>query len=243
MFPIRDVNPTAIRPIATWALIAVNVLVYFGLQPQDDAEAAEFAYRHAAIACELTTGDPLDIQEVNGPCVERPLGREVFPDKNVWFAAVASIFLHGGIAHLALNMWSLWIFGNNVEEAYGTPAYLLVYLAAGLAATAGFVVANPDATVPLVGASGAIAGVMGAYVVLFPRHRVLTWIVVWVVAIPSIVYLGVWFLSQFLLAGEESGIAWEAHVVGFGFGALLTLPFRRWLLARTASGGAAAYRS
>ncbi len=218
----------------TWALIAVNVFVYFGVQPQGSGEEAfAFAYERAAIACEIVTGDPLDIQEVGGPCIEQPLGQAPFPEKNVWLSVVVSMFLHGGIAHLLFNMWSLWIFGNNVEEAFGTVGYLAFYLLAGLVATFGFVVLNADATVPLVGASGAIAGVMGAYLVLFPRHQVLTLVFIRVVAIPALVFLGFWLVSQFFLAGAESGIAWEAHVAGFLFGILVTLPFRETLLRRT----------
>lgn len=233
MFPIRDVNPTSIRPILTLGLILANALVFFLIQPQDDLEALEFHYRNAAIACEITTGDPLDAVEiVEERCLDAPLGEAPFPGKNVWLAAGVSLFLHGGFLHLALNMWSLWIFGNNVEEAFGRVGYVVLYLLSGLAATAGFVLANPDATVPLIGASGAIAGVMGAYLVLFPRHRVLTLVFLWIVAIPAVAYLGIWLFSQFLLAGEESGIAWEAHVVGFVFGVLVTLPLRTVLLRR-----------
>ena len=237
MFPIRDVNPTRIRPVVTWGLIAVNVFVYFGLQPQESAEAAgEFAYERAAIACEILTGDPLDWQEINGPCIEDPLGNQPFPGKDVRLAVLVSMFLHGGIAHLLFNMWSLWIFGNNVEDAFGTIWYLIFYLTAGLAATIGFVALNADTTVPLVGASGAIAGVMGAYLVLFPRHQVMTLIFVRIVAIPAVVFLGFWLVSQFFLAGGDSGIAWEAHVAGFLFGAAVTLPFRGVLLRRTLVG-------
>ena len=246
MFPIRDVNPTRIRPVVTWALIAVNVFVYFAVQPQgSDEEAIAFAYERAAIACEIVTGDPLDIQEVNGPCLDDPLGQAPFPDKNVWFSVLVSMFLHGGIAHLLFNMWSLWIFGNNVEEAFGTVGYLAFYLLAGLAATFGFVALNTDATVPLVGASGAIAGVMGAYLVLFPRHQVMTLVFIRIVAIPAVFFLGFWLVSQFFLAGGDSGIAWEAHVAGFVFGAAVTLPFRSTLLRRTLAASpqaAASYR-
>ena len=233
MLPIRDVNPTFIRPLVTWAIIAVNIFVFMALQPQESPDAEEFAYRHAAIACELTTGDPLEYFEANtGACVERHQDEEIFPDKNLWFSVVASMFLHGGWAHIVFNMWSLWIFGNNVEEAFGHRLYLFFYLVAGAAATAGFVLAEPSTTVPLIGASGAIAGVMGSYLVLFPRHQVLTLIFVRAVAIPATIFLGLWFLSQFLLVGGGSGIAWQAHVAGFAFGALITLPLRERLLAR-----------
>lgn len=234
MLPIRDVNPTAIRPLLTWGLIVANVVVFFWLQPQEGAEAQEFAYRHAAIACEITTGSPLDVQEIRqGVCRDGPRANQAFPGKIVWLSVVNSMFLHAGIAHLFFNVWVLRIFGNNVEEAYGHLGFLVFYAVAGVAATLGFVVVNPDLTIPLVGASGAIAGVMGAYLVLFPRHLIMTLIFFRIVAIPAIVFLGIWFLSQFLFATEETGIAWEAHVAGFLFGMLVTLPFREWLLSRT----------
>ena len=233
MLPIRDVNPTLIRPLVTWAIIALNALVFFVIQPDSSPAADEFAYRNAAIACELTTGDPVDIFEINsGTCLERSQGEQPFPDKNVWLAVLVSMFLHAGIAHILFNMWSMWIFGNNVEEAYGHLAFALFYVAAGVAATAGFVILEPDTTVPLVGASGAIAGVMGAYLVLFPRHQILTLIFIRAVAIPSVAFLGLWFASQFLLVGDASGIAWQAHVAGFAFGVLVTLPLRERLLGR-----------
>jgi len=234
LLPIRDVNPTRARPLVTWGIIAACAIVYFALQPTSGTqEEAEFLYERAAIACELTTGDPLDLDEINGGfCRDEPVA-PYFGGKNVWLAAGLSMFLHGGIAHLLFNMWSLWIFGNNVEEAFGSIAYALFYVAAGIAATVGFVWANPDTTVPLVGASGAIAGVMGAYVVLFPRHLVLTLVLIRIVAIPAMVFLGIWIISQFFLVDAASGIAWEAHVAGFLFGVLVALPLRRRLLANT----------
>ena len=234
MLPIRDVNPTRARPVVTWAIIAACAIVFFVVQPSSGTqEEAEFLYERAAIACELTTGDPLDLDEINGDVCRDDPADPYFPGKNVWLAAGVSMFLHGGIAHLLFNMWSLWIFGNNVEEAFGLFPYALFYVAGGIAVTAGFVWANPDTTVPLVGASGAIAAVMGAYLVLFPRHLVLTLVLIRIVAIPAVVFLGIWIISQFFLVDAASGIAWEAHVAGFLFGVLVTLPLRRRLLANT----------
>jgi len=236
LIPLRDINPTATSPVLTLALIAASVLVYFFIQPQDLAEAEDFAYENAAIACEVVTGDPLDNFEIDQEvCEEQPAGDARFADKNVWLAVVFSMFLHGSIAHLLGNMWFLWIFGNNIEEAFGRVGYLLVYFGAGLVATAAFVINNQDSTVPLVGASGAIAGVMGAYLVLFPTHRVMTIVFFVITAVPAIVFLGLWFLGQFALVGVESGIAWEAHVFGFLAGVLVSLPLRPMLLRRTAS--------
>jgi membrane associated rhomboid family serine protease len=130
-------------------------------------------------------------------------------------------------------MWFLWIFGNNVEEAFGNLGYLVLYLLGGLAATAAFVIANPDATEPLVGASGAIAAVLGAYLVLFPRHQVLTLLFVLFVPVPAVLFLGLWFLSQFGI--QDVSVAWEAHVAGFLFGVVIALPLRAFLLERIAT--------
>lgn len=237
MIPIRDTNPGLHQPVVTLALIAVAVGVFFFVQPPSGSAAdLEFAYRNAAIACELTTGTPLTEAEIVGDrCIRNDAEPPVFPAKGLGLSVLASIFLHGGLLHLAGNMWSLWIFGNNVEDAFGRVGYLLFYLLTGIIATLGFVAVNPDATVPLVGASGAIAGVMGAYLVLYPRARVVSVFPVFFfvpIAVPSPVFLAIWFFGQFALVGQESGIAWEAHVVGFIAGALIAAVGRRGLLAR-----------
>jgi membrane associated rhomboid family serine protease len=156
----------------------------------------------------------------------------VFPEKSPWVAAFTSMFLHAGLAHVLFNLWFLWIFGNNVEEAYGHGGFLLLYLIGGVAATLTFVMLNPGSTVPLVGASGAIAAVLGAYAVLFPGHRVLTLVVWFPVAIPAAIFLGIWFFAQFGLGG--SNVAWEAHAGGFVFGLVATALFRRSLIRRIA---------
>ncbi|MBT8211781.1 MAG: rhomboid family intramembrane serine protease [Acidimicrobiia bacterium] len=234
MFPIRDLNPTRIVPVVTIGLIVVNVLVFFLWQPQGaESEQIDFLYENAAVACELTTGDPLTAQEIStGVCSEAP-GQSVFPTKNVWVAALVSMFLHGNLIHLLGNMWFLWVFGNNVEEAYGVASYLAVYLLAGLAGTIGFIAFNGEVTVPLVGASGAIAGVLGAYLVLYPTHQILTLLFVFFVPIPALLFLGIWFIGQFNIG--EVGIAWEAHVAGFLFGVLVTALLREFFLERVRS--------
>jgi len=223
----------------TLALIAANIAVFFFIQPLNDAaEEERFVYEYAAIACELTTGDPLSGEEItSGDCVETAAA-PVFPDKNVYLAVVVSMFLHAGFGHLLGNMWFLWIFGNNVEEAFGRIGFLLLYFGAGVVATLGFVLLNREITDPLIGASGAVAGVMGAYLVLFPTHRVLSWFLFIIVAVPSVFFLLFWFIAQFALIGADSGVAWEAHVFGFGFGALVALPLRETMLRRVSRGRA-----
>ncbi len=235
MIPIRDLNPTRIRPVVTIALIGLTIAAFFFWQPQaSELENQRFVYANAAIACEMTSAGPLTLEELQtGTCTEGSTpAEELFPDKNVYLAALVSIFLHAGIVHLAGNVWFLWIFGNNVEEAFGRVPFLVFYLATGLIATAAFVVANPDSTIPLVGASGAIAGVLGAYLVLFPTHKVLSLFTVIFVPVPAVVFLGLWFIMQFSVASVSPEVAWQAHVGGFIAGVLITLPLRSRLLGR-----------
>ena len=168
MFPIRDSHQTRIRPWVTLLLIGVSLFVFFGVQAgSTDVEQAEFLYRQAAISCEIVTGQPLTLEEINGGPCSSGADIPVFGEKSPYLAILISIFLHGGVAHVVFNMWFLWIFGNNVEEAFGHFGYLVFYLVGGIAATLVFVGMNPDSVVPLVGASGAIAAVLGSYAVLF----------------------------------------------------------------------------
>jgi len=229
MFPIRDENPGLSRPILTLIMIGVLVAVFFLLTPFDLDDAPEFALRHAAIGCEVSTNQLLTVEEyLTGECSTAD-GTPLFPQKSVPLSVLVSLFLHSGPLHLLFNVWSLWLFGNNVEDAYGRGGFLMLYLISGIVATYGFVALNPDSTAPLVGASGAIAGVMGAYMVLYPRARIRSFIppiFFYFFRIPAIIFLSLWLGSQFFLAGAGSKIAWEAHVAGFLFGLVVTLIFR-----------------
>ena len=234
MLPLRDANPTTITPWVTVVLIAANLLVFFVFQWRgSEADQLAFVYERAAIACEVTSGEPLDAEEIiTGRC--GAVGRgEVFPAKNVYLALLTSMFLHGSIGHVLFNMWFLWIFGNNVEEAYGHVGYAVLYLVGGLAATAAYVGLNVDVTIPLVGASGAIAAVMGSYAVLFPRHRVTSLVGWFILPLPAAIFLVVWFVAQFGLGG--TGVAWEAHAGGFVVGVAATLFLRNRLLGRVSA--------
>jgi membrane associated rhomboid family serine protease len=198
-------------------------------------EQQALVYERAAISCEVTTGFPLGIEEIVSNTCLAGAQDPVFPDKNVFLALLTSMFLHGSVGHVLFNMWFLWIFGNNVEEAYGHVGYLLLYIIGGLAATAAYVGFNPDATVPLVGASGAVAVAMGAYLVLFPGHRVLS-LVGWLfLPVPAAVFLVFWFVAQFGLGGTNT--AWEAHAGGFVFGAGISLFLRSMLMRRVLTRG------
>lgn len=236
MFPIRDINPVHITPWVKYCLIAACVIVFFVFQGQETVqESQDFLFRRAVISCELTSGRPLSATEITTEVCSEQAGPPVFPEKNPWAAIFTSMFLHGGIAHLGFNMWFLWIFGNNVEEAYGHLRFALLYIIGGIAATLAFVLPNSQSTVPLVGASGAIAAVLGAYAVLYPTHRVVTLLGWILIPMPAALFLGIWFALQFGLGGTN--VAWEAHVGGFLFGLAITLVFRRSLLRRLARAG------
>ncbi|MEX1037968.1 MAG: rhomboid family intramembrane serine protease [Acidimicrobiia bacterium] len=231
MLPIRDANPTRITPWVTVLLIAACVYTFFAFQSQSSpAEGVEFLYQRAAISCEILSGEPLTLREINQDVCESGGDTAVFPDKQPLLSILTSMFLHGNLAHLLFNMWSLWIFGNNVEEAFGHFRYILLYVVGGVVATFAFVLVNADSTIPLVGASGAIAAALGAYAVLFPAHRILTLVGWFLIPLPAALFLGFWFFAQFGLGGTNT--AWEAHVGGFVFGLVVALVFRRSLLRR-----------
>jgi membrane associated rhomboid family serine protease len=227
VIPLKDDNPTRTTPVVTIVLIVACVLVYFGVQR--GGEQAEFTYRRAAVPCEVVTGTPMTSEEIStGDCTRNDTEDPVFPQKNVFVALITSMFLHGGLLHLGGNMLYLWIFGNNIEDRMGKVAYLAFYLVAGIVATFTHIFLDVGSTVPLIGASGAIAGVMGAYLVLFPRVRIRSLLIFFFVLFRDIEarwLLGFWFVSQFFVNPSE-GVAWAAHVGGFAFGALVGLALR-----------------
>lgn len=238
LIPIRDINPTVVRPVITYLLIAANAIIFLFVQPQSaSTDADRFVFEYAAIPCEVTTGEALSRPEiVTGQCVDGD-GSSIFPDKPVSLSVLFSMFFHGDALHIAFNMWSLWIFGNNVEEAFGKIGYLVMYTVGGVLATLGYVALNTDSTIPLVGASGAVAAVMGAYLVLFPSHRILSLVFVFFVPVPALLFIGFWFVGQFGI-DPASNVAWEAHIAGFLFGVFVALVLRVPLLRRVR-----AYRS
>ena len=236
MIPLKDANPTRRPAVITLALIAINVAVYFWVQPNpSDPEelrrSTEFAYENAAIPCEVTTNEPLsDVEITTGTCNELPEDRPHFPNKSVWLSVLVSMFLHGSLLHLGGNMLFLWIFGNNIEDQLGRVRYVLFYLVGGVAATFAHVLTQPKSTIPMVGASGAIAAVMGAYLAWFPNVRIRTLFIFFFIMFRDITakwLLAFWFFSQFFEAvNPNTGVAWMAHVGGFAFGLAVGLVMR-----------------
>jgi membrane associated rhomboid family serine protease len=216
MIPLRDRNPTSSVPVVTLALIATNVLVFLheaSLGPALGPFLREYGLVPAQITMELHYG------------------------AGDWAGLAApfftSMFLHGGWLHLIGNMWFLWIFGDNVEETLGSVRYFLFYLLCGLGAGVTHWLVQPASALPTVGASGAIAGVLGAYAFLFPGARVLTLVPIFffiqLIEVPAVLLLALWFLLQLVtgvvapLHGAGGGIAWGAHVGGFLSGLLIVL--------------------
>jgi membrane associated rhomboid family serine protease len=211
LIPLRDIIPSRTTPVVTISLIAVNILV--------------FIY-------ELSLGRDVDTFTLYYGLV---------PAAFSWVTVFTSMFLHGGFMHVAGNMLYLWIFGDNVEDRMGHGRFLVFYLLCGVAAALAQTITGPDSVVPMVGASGAIAGVMGAYFVLYPRSRIVTLIPIFfffqVVEVPAILFLGIWFAMQFLSGigsivnsipgGAMGGIAFWAHIAGFVAGISGVIVFRR----------------
>ena len=212
--PLRDENPTSRVPVVTVALIGANVLVFF-LQVLSPEGLHLAALRFGAIPFEITHFQSLDPALRISP----PL------------SLLTSMFLHGSLLHLLGNMLYLWIFGNNIEDVLGSFRFFLFYLICGLAASLTQIAAMPQSQIPMIGASGAVAGVLGAYWILFPRARVMTFIFLFlyisVVPIPAGIVLGLWFVAQILNIGIGGGVAWFAHIGGFLAGIILVRLHRR----------------
>jgi membrane associated rhomboid family serine protease len=252
VIPIRDLNPTRTFAGVTLAIIAINVAVFLLWQPtfQSDQRQQLFFFCHAEIPYEVThqanlasggTEARAAIEADIGVGPQQAVALQSFlartcPDKSWLESVFVAMFLHGGWLHIGGNMLFLWVFGNNVEDRLGHVLFALFYLLGGLAAAALQLAFAANSVVPNLGASGAIAAVLGAYLVLFPRARVYTLVFFFLITfieLPAVVVLGAWFLLQ-LFSGVgglgtdiNSGVAYWAHVGGFGFGALITYLFFR----------------
>ena len=207
MIPIRDTVPSKNYPVVNTTLIMINVAVFF-IQISQETGFEQFVYTYGLVPARYTAPD-------------------IFSPFTL-FSLISFMFLHGGFIHLIGNMWSLYIFGDNVEDRLGSFNYLIFYLLAGLTSGLCHLLLNLHSTVPTIGASGAVAGVMGAYFILYPHSKILTLIPIifipWFVEIPAIFFLGLWFVMQLVNAysslGLATGIAWWAHIGGFVFGVL-----------------------
>jgi membrane associated rhomboid family serine protease len=236
MIPLRDDTPSRSVPLVTVGLIGLNVLAFLyqlslGLDSRGPgAGAAEaFVFEFGVIPCRLTDACPATLARAAGD----------FP--HPWATIFTSMFLHGGLLHIGGNMLYLWIFGNNVEDTLGHGRFLVFYLASGVAAAVGQTLVSPTSAIPMIGASGAVSGVLGAYLLLFPYATILTLVTfgffIRFLHVPAVIVLGFWivlqllngyitFSAQTLGRGESGGVAWFAHIGGFLAGMLLLFLLR-----------------
>lgn len=207
LIPLKDRIPSEHPPFMTVIIILVNIAVFFYQNSLGNSEFQIFINHYATIPMNIT--------------------HPAYGGTADFSALVSSQFLHGGWLHLIGNMWALWLFGDNVEDRMGPFKFLLFYLICGVIGNTAHVLVNPISTVPTIGASGAIAGIMGAYFILFPKARVLTLIPIiiypWLVDIPAFIYLGFWFFMQLTsgMTGSEAQVAFWAHIGGFAAGVIL----------------------
>lgn len=231
MFPIRDENPTLRTPVATLVVIGLNVAAWVLVQGLGSTlPLLQSVCELGLIPAELLGTAP------TGTTVALGTASCVLDGSRTWITPLTSMFMHGGWLHIVGNMWFLWVFGDNVEDSMGPGRFALFYLLCGLAAASAQVLSNPSSTVPMVGASGAIGGVMGAYARLYPRVHVqllvLLGFYVTTIWVPALFMLGLWFVLQLLgglpaLQGDGPGVAFWAHVGGFVAGVVLVGAFRR----------------
>jgi membrane associated rhomboid family serine protease len=251
MLPLKDRNPVETTPVVTIAIIVLNIVAFgyqlsLGVGGGRYAEEA-FVFRNGLIPYEIRHRVDLVPRQTDVPHSNFSLGWErtqqleliaVRPSgiagtaRGCYLPLILSIFLHGGMLHLGFNMLFLWIFGNNIEDVMGHGRFLLFYLVCGVSAGIIHVLTDLNSQIPTIGASGAIAGVMGAYIVLYPRARILTLVPLLFyftfVELPAYLFLGVWFILQLLMSGGGGGVAWFAHIGGFIAGLFLVQRFVRY---------------
>jgi len=220
--PIKDDNPTRRAAVVTVIFIAVNIAVFVYQYWFSQHQFIYHVGRGALVPYEITHFENTPV-----PVGQDRMGRTVYVERDIspFLALLTSMFMHGSLMHLFGNMLFLWIFGNNIEDYLGRISFIFFYLAAGVGASLIHVLFNFNSNIPVLGASGAVSGVMGAYLILYPHARVKTLVFVLFfvtfVDIPAYILLGIWFVFQFFYAGSGAGIAWLAHVGGFLIGILL----------------------
>lgn len=224
MIPVRDTILCVHTPVVTWALMAINITVFIFMMAMPDPMAEDFIYQYGLVAARYTH-----------PEWAAQIG--LSPDG--YFSFLSSMFLHNGWLHIIMNMWFMWIFADNIEDRMGRVRFIVFYLFCGLLAAYGQFYFNRDTTIPVVGASGAIAGIMGAYFMLYPFARIVLWIPLFFLPIffevPAIAFLGFWVIMQMQKMTSTAGatdVAWWGHLVGFIVGAV----FFRFFIPESAPG-------
>ncbi|MGE0608367.1 MAG: rhomboid family intramembrane serine protease [Pirellulales bacterium] len=251
LFPFHDHNPTQRLPIVTVGLIAVNVVVFLATWRLTPDEQMDLALEHGFIPARVeqwANGEPLEISVPADPGDQELIARDrivLLPAERGQIASTvfSCMFMHGGWMHLLGNMWFLWLFGNNVEDRLGHLLYLLFYVAGGLFATFCHWLPDPHSGVPVIGASGAVSAILGAYAITWPHARIKTFVMLFVfitvIDLPALLVLGIWFATQIIEAigamqfPMGGGVAWWAHIGGFAAGVAAMLPLNKMFFSPT----------
>lgn len=230
-FPLKDYNPTRRTAYLTIFIIALNIAVFFYQSYFSSESQTIHIARSAMIPYEVTHYENITLQVIEPGRDSYLLAQRIQRDIDPFVSILTSMFMHGSLMHLLGNMLFLWIFGNNIEDFVGRFRFLLFYLACGVGASLIHILFNYNSLTPVIGASGAVSGVMGAYLVLYPRAKIRTLVFIFFlvtfVDVPASLFLVVWVIFQFFYATGQSNIAWLAHVGGFFIGLLLIKKYKK----------------
>jgi len=224
VIPISDINPARNTPVISRIFMFATVGVFLLIQPKNQIELFNFFYQYSAIPCELVNFSPIsESQFYNNDCFNNQ-SSSIFPEKNLILSVISANFFHANFIHILGNLWSFWIFGNNVEDKLGKFRFTIFLIFIGIISISVHTYLNQDSLIPIVGASGIVSGLMGAYVFMFPNARLLVLVpfgFLFPTTIKAKFFMVFWFLSQILISISDQNISWEAHVGGFVFGYLL----------------------
>ena len=224
VIPISDINPARNTPVISRIFMFATVGVFLLIQPKNQIELFNFFYQYSAIPCELVNFSPIsESQFYNNDCFNNQ-SSSIFPEKNLLLSVISANFFHANFIHILGNLWSFWIFGNNVEDKLGKFRFIIFLIFIGIISISVHTYLNQDSLIPIVGASGIVSGLMGAYVFMFPNARLLVLVpfgFLFPTTIKAKFFMVFWFFSQILISISDQNISWEAHVGGFVFGYLL----------------------
>ena len=223
MIPISDINPAKNIPYVTRLLIFATIIVYLLIQPKDAAELFNFFYEFSAIPCEIQIGRPISANQFYSNNCMALVDTVIFEDKNIFASLLTANFLHANLLHLVGNLWSFWIFGNNIEDKLGIFKFIFFLIIVSIGSIGVHIFLNYSDLTPVVGASGVVSALMGAYLYRFPNAKLLVLVpfgIIFPTTLKAKYFMIFWFISQVFIALQNNNISWEAHLGGFVIGYL-----------------------
>ena len=224
MIPISDINPAENTPYITRFFIFFTIAVYILLQPKNGTDLFNFFYEFSAIPCEIQKGVPLSANQFYSNDCMVTIDNVIFANKNLMLSLITANFLHANLLHLVGNLWSFWIFGNNIEDKLGNLKFIIFLLLAAGGSIGTHIFLNYSDLNPIVGASGIVSALMGAYLYRFPNAKLLVLVpfgIIFPTTIKAKYFMAFWFASQVLISLQNNNISWEAHIGGFFVGYLI----------------------